>query len=337
MRSALLLASSALLGYAAMPAPQEEPLAEKQFKNIQSFKGMKASDVIPAMEFMSASLKVECDFCHTDDRASEAKPEKQTTRMMIEMQRDINQKNFGGRNEVTCATCHGGREHPLSVPPVPGIENRARRSADVKPADVIAQFAKAAGEGPKTGLRLTGQSTQKGETAAIDALYLGEKFLIVRHTAKGDVKMGFNGSQVWYAAPGFSTVIPPEVAERFRYQNALFLSGDALPKLTNPGGGTAKLEDKDTVVLSGTVTGTKMRASLFVDKKDGRLLQSTFSHPTVLGTLAEINRYDKYRRVGGAQVPSVVVLHTGDGDETRRFTSIKEDAKIAAAAFEMPK
>lgn len=329
-----LVASFALFGYAAMPR-QSEPLAEQQFKNIQSFKGNKASDVIPAMEFMSAALKVDCDFCHTQDRASDEKEEKGTTRRMIAMQRDINAKYFRGRNQVTCATCHGGRPHPLAVPPVTGIEVRARRASDLKPEDVLAQITKGVGTAPTSGLRLSGKSTQKGETAAIDATYQGEKFLIVRHTPKGDISYGYNGRQMWYAAPGFSTVIPNEVAERFRNQNALFLGADALPKLVSPSAGTAKIDTKDAVVLMSTGAGP--RTSFFADKKDGRLIRVSFSYPTILGNITEINDFAGFRRVGGAQVPTTVTIHSGEGDELRRFSSVKEDPKIDPASFEPPK
>jgi photosynthetic reaction center cytochrome c subunit len=332
-----LAASLAFLGYAVAATPQGEPLAEQQFKNIVSFKGSKATDVIPAMEFMSASLKVDCEFCHTEDRASDDKPEKKTARAMIAMQRDINAKHFEGATEVTCATCHGGRSKPLSVPPVTGVETRAQRSTTVKPDDVISQFSNVVGEGPRAGIRLFGKSTQKGETASIDAVYLGDKFLIVRHTSKGDFKFGFNGSQLWYAAPGFSTVIPSEVAERFRNQNRLYLSRGSMLKLTRPTGGTARVARQDAVVLAGTMVGSTTRASLFVDKKSGRLLRASYAYPTVLGTLAENTEFTNYKKVGAAVVPMTITLHTGDFDETRAFSSAKEDARIDPRIFELPK
>jgi hypothetical protein len=333
----LFLGSCTLFGLAAGQTGQGEPLAEQQFKNIQSFKGAKASDVMPAMEFMSAALKVDCDFCHTADRASDDKQEKRAARSMIAMQREINANHFNGRNEVTCATCHNGNPHPQSVPPVQGLEVRARRAPDLKPADILAQFAKTAGAGPVAALRLSGKSTMKGETAPVDATYLGEKFLIVRHTPKGDIKFGYNGQQLWYAAPGFSTVIPGEVAERFKNQSALYLTGNALPKLPNPSAGTAKVGTQDAVVVSGAFPGSTTRTSMFVDKKDGRLLRASYSYPTVLGTIVEIIEFKDYRRVGGAEVPMTILLHTADSDETRRFTSAKQDPNVPSSTFDMPK
>lgn len=52
----------------AAPAPGQSPkTAEQQFKNIQVLKGAPADQVIPAMQFISSSLGVECDFCHVQN------------------------------------------------------------------------------------------------------------------------------------------------------------------------------------------------------------------------------------------------------------------------------
>ena len=46
------------------PAPKK---AEEVFKNIQVLKGIPADQVFPTMQFITASLGVECDFCHVRD------------------------------------------------------------------------------------------------------------------------------------------------------------------------------------------------------------------------------------------------------------------------------
>ena len=38
--------------------------AEEAFKNIQTLKTMRSDQLIPSMQFISASLGVECAFCH---------------------------------------------------------------------------------------------------------------------------------------------------------------------------------------------------------------------------------------------------------------------------------
>src|ERR1700728_4122883 len=80
--------------------------AEEQFKNIQALKGIPADQLIPAMQFISASLGVECEFCHVHEKMdSDDKKPKKIARQMISMMLGIDKNNFDGRLEVTCYSC----------------------------------------------------------------------------------------------------------------------------------------------------------------------------------------------------------------------------------------
>jgi hypothetical protein len=316
---------------------QDEPLAEKQFKNIVSFKGSKASDVIPAMEFMSASLGVSCDYCHVEDRASDSKETKNTAREMIAMQHDINAKNFRGRNIVTCASCHGGHTQPRPVPPVEGSQVRARRSQDVKADDVLAAYGKAVGGDaahPLTGLRLTGTNVAHGEKGAVEAVYAGDKFTYAAKSAKADQKMGFDGAMAWFTTPKGVQRVPLMYAIQYVRQYTLFAGPETLPKLGNTSGGTAKLGDRDMVVVSGTVASDKTRVTLYFDKKTGLLARTQFGYPTILGTIVQTNDYADYRKVGGVQLPMTITNHTSEGDTVTKYTQAKVEPKVDASVFE---
>jgi len=62
------------------PAAPGTKLAEGEFKNIQALKGIPAEQVIPSMQFIAASLGVECEYCHVahanekDDRSRKLAP-----------------------------------------------------------------------------------------------------------------------------------------------------------------------------------------------------------------------------------------------------------------------
>src|ERR1700693_3598498 len=105
-------------GSQAVSAPGPKK-AEEQFKDIQVFKGIPAEQLIPAMQFITASLGVECEFCHVQGafEKNDKKP-KQTARKMIEMMFAINKDNFEGHREVTCYSCHRGRTDPVAMPVV---------------------------------------------------------------------------------------------------------------------------------------------------------------------------------------------------------------------------
>ncbi len=97
--------------------PGTAQTAVQKFKNIQVLKDIPADQLIPAMQFMSASLGVECEFCHVEhDRDKDDKKTKQIARKMIEMMITINADNFDGEREVTCYSCHRGAVHPVNVP-----------------------------------------------------------------------------------------------------------------------------------------------------------------------------------------------------------------------------
>src|SRR3954470_12147975 len=105
----------------AASAAAGEPTAETKFKNIKVLRSMPASQMIPVMHLFEASLGVSCNFCHVTEGEQfelDTKQEKETAREMIKMVFDINKTNFDGRTVVTCNTCHGGKEHPVPVPPI---------------------------------------------------------------------------------------------------------------------------------------------------------------------------------------------------------------------------
>src|ERR1700689_2831448 len=82
-------------GTAAAGTPVK--LAPEVFKNIQVLKDLPADQLQPSMQFIAASLGVQCDFCHV--RGADEKDDKQTklaARHMMQMTMDINKNNFNG-------------------------------------------------------------------------------------------------------------------------------------------------------------------------------------------------------------------------------------------------
>jgi len=106
----------------AQTASQEKPLlAEQAFKNIQVFRGLPVDDFMETMGIMAASLDFDCSDCHVGAGTDEVNwpadtPRKQMARKMVLMVANINKSNFGGRQVVTCWTCHRNRDKPLVTP-----------------------------------------------------------------------------------------------------------------------------------------------------------------------------------------------------------------------------
>src|SRR5215467_5215559 len=126
--SLLLLLAAGARGQSTPPKPAAESgtapkPAEDEFKNIQALKGIPAEQLIPTMQFIAASLGVECEHCHVA-RAFEKddKKAKVTARKMISMMMAINKENFEGHREVTCYSCHRGSADPLATPVISADE-----------------------------------------------------------------------------------------------------------------------------------------------------------------------------------------------------------------------
>src|SRR5438093_6943434 len=107
---------------AAQALSQEKPLlAEQVFKNVRVLKGIPVDDFLQTMGIMTAALQFDCSDCHTGagtDRVDWAAdtPRKIMARTMVTMVATINKNNFGGRQLVTCWTCHRNRDKPLVTP-----------------------------------------------------------------------------------------------------------------------------------------------------------------------------------------------------------------------------
>lgn len=98
--------------------------AGEAFKNVQILKEVPTGQFLGYMRSFNASLGVECNFCHLQDRSSDEKQEKLTARKMLTMTHEINEKNFNGKMEVRCFTCHRGASQPVSEPPASGAEHK---------------------------------------------------------------------------------------------------------------------------------------------------------------------------------------------------------------------
>jgi photosynthetic reaction center cytochrome c subunit len=107
------------------PAPQASSAtaltSDQAFKNIQALKGIPVDDFMGTMGIMSAALGFDCSECHTGAGTNKVDwafdtPRKRTARRMVEMVATLNRTNFGGRQLVTCWTCHRGRDRPLITP-----------------------------------------------------------------------------------------------------------------------------------------------------------------------------------------------------------------------------
>jgi photosynthetic reaction center cytochrome c subunit len=132
-----------LVGIAAPQAvpQQKQKMAEDVFKNIQVLKGVPVDDFLGTMGVMSAAVGFDCSECHANagtdkvDWAADT-PKKVTARKMVTMMAAINRDNFGGRQNVTCWSCHHGRDRPATTPAMETVYGPGSQEMD----DVLRQM-----------------------------------------------------------------------------------------------------------------------------------------------------------------------------------------------------
>src|SRR5580658_927415 len=210
--------------------PSGPKKAEEQFKNIQVLKGIPAEKLIPTMQFVAASLGVQCDFCHVQGAfEKDDKKNKQTARKMMEMMIAINADDFDGHRAVTCNSCHNGNAKPQAIPavmteepkealggampagrmpgPAPGAANgNAGPNAGPTAEQLLDKYVQAAGGAAidkVTSRVMKGTIDFGGKSLPID-IYSKDpgKRISFTHMPEGDSVTAFNGHDGWLVSPG---------------------------------------------------------------------------------------------------------------------------------------
>lgn len=121
MRTLVLSLLAGAVLFAQPPADAPKPRGPRQPP--KNLKLLQPEQVMPVMRAFTASLGVECSFCHVQGQMdSDDKAEKVTARKMMEMTMAINSNHFNTTEmanlKVTCYTCHRGAAKPVTMPPM---------------------------------------------------------------------------------------------------------------------------------------------------------------------------------------------------------------------------
>ena len=350
---------------AVSPTPQAPPAAgadrpaEQVFKNIKVLTGLPASQLMPVMHLMRASLGTQCDFCHVTEGNRydlDTKWKKEAARRMIRMVLAINKDNFEGRTLVTCNTCHRGQEHPVRVPPIgQGLFVDTTRS-DLEPAPEKLPDAPAvldryiAALGGRAALESVTSRVSRGTllrptvvdsgTPKARAVNRGQEdpFEIVQEApdrvtatvgppSQQMVQRVEGASGTFQGPRGERPMTPQEVAllaEKTDLRKELKLRDRADKARVI---GREPLDGKEALVvrLMGD-DGTSQL--LYFDAGTGLLRRQIVNHPTVLGPDPEQTDFDDYRDVGGVKVPFVVKTSYLDDNHlgtTRKLVEVKDE------------
>ncbi|MGQ0762955.1 MAG: c-type cytochrome [Acidobacteriota bacterium] len=349
--------------------PQDKPV-EQVRKNIKVLTGLPDSQLIPVMNFISASLGRRCNFCHITDKGREGyalddKPEKNTAREMMKMVIGLHKQTFPGASEISCFTCHRGQQRPVNVPVLPLPTPLPRPSASpaattgaaptqpsgppspqpTPSADEIYNKYIAAIGGQANVDKIKSRSAkgsvaQPNGSVTFDISQAApDKFHITATTPTGAFERGFNGSVGWEKGPqGVRALAPADVAQ---LQNSMGLLRHIRLKeqfTSMRARGTQLIGDRPTYVVIGT-TADNRQERLFFDTSTGLLLRRISYMATLLGLIPEQIDFEDYRDVDGVKFPFTIrvsSIEVGNPVSTRTFSEMKLNVAVDDAKFNMP-
>ncbi len=337
------------------PGPKK---AEEQFKNIEVLKGVPAEQIFPTMQFITASLGVECEFCHVKNAfEKDDKKPKKTARKMMEMMFAINKDNFEGHREVTCYSCHRGSAHPQAIPAVMTEEpkeaepkevlggakpDEAKENAGPAAEQLLDRYVQAVGGAAaidKVNSRvMKGTIDFGGKSLPIDIYSKDpEKRISFTHMPDGDSVTAFNGQEGWLGTPG----------RPLREMHGSDLDGESIDADLHLAThlksmfsemrvhGTEKVADHEAFVVVGQREG-KPPIRLYFDEQSGLLVRLVRFGETALGWLPTQIDYADYRETNGVKIPYRWTLARPSGRFTIQVSDVKQNVPVDDAKFVKP-
>jgi hypothetical protein len=357
--------------FAAAQGPQPGQKAGDFFKNVQILKDIPANLMQPTMQFMEISLGVHCVYCHDQDntkRELDVKPTKARAREMLRMVNTINETTFGGRQVVTCYTCHRGATKPVVVLPhgggeeMPGgIANQARQRGErpiqgqaptvdqvldrhingIGGAESLAKVTSITGKGTVTNYAHLDEVHQERPlpiVTPVDFVVKGDKSMLVQHNANGDAVQTYNAGSGWArAGNGNANDLRPDVLDVAKLQTAIY--NPTMFKQIVTGmqvTGQDVIGNLETTVITGRMT-TLPVVKLYFDRESGKLVSVYYQQPS--GFCCHAFRMDvgDYTVQGGIQVPArITTVGVRDSFTVYRFDTLQANAAVDDARFAKP-
>src|SRR2546430_5383603 len=358
--AACLLAGALVQGQTA-PAPKA-PMSDEVFKNVQVLKGITVNEFMGTMGVFSAALGMSCEDCHTssdtgwDAYAADTNPRKRTARRMVAMMTEINRATFGGRQLVTCYTCHRATDRPIVTPNLATLySEKMIEGPDViapfpnaPPIDqVLEKYIRALGGADRlariTSFVATGTSKGYGPEGDERRFEVFAKApdhrTTITHTLDGDSTTAFDGAAGWTAAPHRPVAVPAltgQDLDGLKLDADLSFPAHVKDALTNWRVGPADtIRGRDVRGVPGT-TAKGALATFFFDRESGLLARQVRYTASPVGRMPTQIDYADYRDVSGVKMPFRLTVIWLDGQDTIQLTDIQTNVAVDAAKFGKP-
>jgi photosynthetic reaction center cytochrome c subunit len=325
--------------------------ASQQFKNIQVLKDVPADQLIPAMQFITASLGVDCEYCHAEHAFDkDDKKPKVMARKMMEMMITINQENFEAHRVVTCYTCHQGGAHPVGIPVIsapdrsPEMMEGSTLSATGNPAPESLFEQYLAAVGGADALKKITSRVAKGTVTAFGDQHMPieifakapDKRVSVVRMKEGESVTAYNGSVGWLSVPGRVHMLNAQESFGARmdadlafatHVKALYSKWETLPG--------EKVDGHDTWLVVGHKEG-EPPLKLYFDQKSNLLLRLVRYTDSPLGYNPTQIDYADYRAADAVKVPYRWTIARPGNRFTVQVEQLQQNVSIDDAKFIPP-
>jgi photosynthetic reaction center cytochrome c subunit len=329
--------------------------AEDAFKNIQVLKGVPADQLIPAMQFITASLGVECDYCHVQGAfdKDEKKP-KEIARKMMQMMFAINKENFEGHREVTCYSCHRGAAKPVGIPVIseeekaptmeePAGAEKEAAAGEPSPDQILEKYIRALGgagaiEKISSRVEKGTMTIAGGRQFPIDIdVKAPDKRVSFMHTPNGDSITAFDGKEGWLGAPGRPVREMSGSDVEAARQDADLSFALHIKQMFSElhAGRPAKIGEHQANLVVGSNPG-QAPVSLYFDQQSGLLVRLMRYSESPLGRNPTRIDYADYRDEGGTKVPFRWTIARPSGRFTIQVEKIEQNVPVDDAKFAKP-
>ena len=331
-------------------APSHVKTTEEVYQNIKVLKGIPSDELIPGMQFITASLGVECSFCHVENHFErDDKKPKETARKMIRMVMALNRDEaFGNTPKVTCNSCHRGSRLPVSIPAIseqpalPGAAEYLQLANLPAPDQVLSRYVQALGGANAiaalTTLAETGTTLVGNRETTLEIFDQSpDKRVMVIHLPTGESVTAFNGAEGWTLAAHRpfrempSADLPGEKMDA-DLQFALKIKDLLGDRKSGP---LEKVGGQDVYQLIAEKNG-RPAARLYFSKESGLLVRALRYAASPLGLNPTRIDYDDYRPLHGVKIPYRWTIARPFGQLTVQVTKAEANVPIDSRKFEKP-
>lgn len=310
--------------------------AGEKFKHIEVLRYMPENQMGKVMNIMSASLGVNCSYCHDgNDFSKEDVGEKTVAREMIAMTLKLNREHFKGRTEVTCNTCHRGKAVPDSTlalsaahfsKPTQTRDNSADHSTHEQ---VLADYVVALGGAERLSQiqsrHVTGKRVEPSGQTEPEELWQTKNGSSKMSTAYGKtvVSEGFDGQKVWKKSNEYSITLKPDEAEQIAREVDVAFGSNLANSLSSLRYDKTEEIDGSLYHVLSAVTPSGLNERLYFDAKSHLLVRRIATVPTVLGDFDYQVDYLNYQSFENVQQPTLYRFAVPNIQWSREVTDIR--------------